>query len=219
MEFDKSRIFTALNADELKIGSKVIVADSLGRLKECVESNKNICTLINITNEDCAYRFETNNHAWLLAYLIEEPEEVYYVGYDLQQDMLTWCNDCKVYKHVFRKFHTLKEVSDWIAEHKKFEPIMRFYELGRQIQYYEHDEEDWCDVFEPKWDIFYEYRVKPEGLKWTDLDIGDAIRNKKTGARFQINGIDGRKKYDRHIYFHNMWYNDEELSEWEKVND
>lgn len=27
MEFDKSRVYTALNADELKVGSQVIVGD------------------------------------------------------------------------------------------------------------------------------------------------------------------------------------------------
>jgi len=34
MEFDKSKVYTTLNADELKIGSKVIVADDLGTLKQ-----------------------------------------------------------------------------------------------------------------------------------------------------------------------------------------
>ena len=29
MEFDKSKVYTALNADELEVGSMVIVADSL----------------------------------------------------------------------------------------------------------------------------------------------------------------------------------------------
>lgn len=33
MKFDKNKVFTALNADELPIGSKVIVADNLASLK------------------------------------------------------------------------------------------------------------------------------------------------------------------------------------------
>lgn len=33
MDFDKSKVYTALNADELKLGSKVIVADDLKTLK------------------------------------------------------------------------------------------------------------------------------------------------------------------------------------------
>ena len=36
MEFDKSRVFTTVNADELKVGSKVIVADNLASLKRRV---------------------------------------------------------------------------------------------------------------------------------------------------------------------------------------
>ena len=37
MKFDKSRVYTALNADELKVGSKVIVADSVRALKNAVK--------------------------------------------------------------------------------------------------------------------------------------------------------------------------------------
>lgn len=33
MEFDKSRVYSTLNADELKVGSKVIVAETLTHLK------------------------------------------------------------------------------------------------------------------------------------------------------------------------------------------
>lgn len=34
MEFDESRVYTALNADKLEVGSKVITADTLKQLKE-----------------------------------------------------------------------------------------------------------------------------------------------------------------------------------------
>ena len=39
MEFDKNKVYTALNADELKVGSKVIVANYLESLKAQVEAN------------------------------------------------------------------------------------------------------------------------------------------------------------------------------------
>ena len=39
MEFDRSRVYTALNADEVKPGSKVFVADSLAALKLKVKEN------------------------------------------------------------------------------------------------------------------------------------------------------------------------------------
>ena len=40
MEFDKSRVYTAINADELKVGSKVICASCLANLKEYVADYK-----------------------------------------------------------------------------------------------------------------------------------------------------------------------------------
>lgn len=36
MEFDKSKVYTALNADELKVGSKIIFADDLSSLQSRV---------------------------------------------------------------------------------------------------------------------------------------------------------------------------------------
>ena len=39
MEFDKSRVYTAVNADELRAGDKVIVANSLYYLKKQVEED------------------------------------------------------------------------------------------------------------------------------------------------------------------------------------
>lgn len=37
MKFDKSKLYTAVNADELKVGSKVFVADNLEELRTEVE--------------------------------------------------------------------------------------------------------------------------------------------------------------------------------------
>ena len=57
MEFDKSKVYTALNADELPIGSKCIFADNLTDLKKYVEHNYNIYTLFKIMGEDWFDRF------------------------------------------------------------------------------------------------------------------------------------------------------------------
>lgn len=75
MEFDKSRVYTALNADELKVGSKVIVADNISLLKSSLEE-RNVQTLESIRDESYACRFINNkNIPFLFAYLVEEPEE------------------------------------------------------------------------------------------------------------------------------------------------
>lgn len=76
MDFDKSRVYTALNADELKIGSEVIVADTLHLLKEMVQSNYETSILEKIYCDDCGCRFGTGGSiGFALAYLVSEPEE------------------------------------------------------------------------------------------------------------------------------------------------
>jgi len=39
MKFDKSRVYTAVNADELKIGSKCIFADTVKALRKKVQAD------------------------------------------------------------------------------------------------------------------------------------------------------------------------------------
>lgn len=86
MEFDKSRVYTALNADELKVGSKVILSDSLEGLREYVEEDNydamNI--LEEIKGEDFVARFFDGIASWNLAYLILEPEEKKLLWIDLK---------------------------------------------------------------------------------------------------------------------------------------
>ncbi|MGF7108213.1 hypothetical protein [Treponema pedis] len=50
MKFDKSRVYTALNAEELPIGSKCIFADSVKELKEGIRKNR-FDTLLGIADE------------------------------------------------------------------------------------------------------------------------------------------------------------------------
>lgn len=81
MEFDKNRVYTALNADELKVGSTVIVANDLWSLRGKVEEfdNSYEVTLSDIRSEAAIHRFKTSSgYAYLLAYLIEPPKELQY---------------------------------------------------------------------------------------------------------------------------------------------
>lgn len=80
MEFDKSRVYTALNADELKVGSTVFVADTLAYLKEVVnvERSDRRVKLDRIASECCESRFHANGNIWSLAYLISPPKEPKY---------------------------------------------------------------------------------------------------------------------------------------------
>lgn len=76
MEFDKAKVFTAVNASEVKIGSKGYFSDSFGHLKELV-SNNSLTHYGELTaiHPDYRYsRFEMDNTSnWLLFYLVEEP--------------------------------------------------------------------------------------------------------------------------------------------------
>lgn len=84
MVFDKSRVYTALNADELQVGSKIVAADSLGLLKKrvisvgCTDSRWPL-ELVSVDSEEEVYRFNVTQNgsdsAYELAYLVEEPEE------------------------------------------------------------------------------------------------------------------------------------------------
>ena len=79
MEFDLNRMYTVLNANEAKIGSKGYYADTLKELKEMVsdEINDKYGTLTKIADEGSLYRFRFNgitNMAYAFFYLVEEPK-------------------------------------------------------------------------------------------------------------------------------------------------
>lgn len=102
MEFDKSKVYTALNADELKVGSKVIIANTLEDLKNKVKMGGYEIKLVCIRPEDTMCRFEIECSKGLLqfalAYLVKESEEKKLKCADLKiGDIITNGNiDCMV---------------------------------------------------------------------------------------------------------------------------
>lgn len=83
MEFNKNRIYTAVNADELKIGSTVYVSDNMYYLKKCVEESLESSILTSILSEKEPKRFcISNNEKWQLVYLIEPPAEPKYKPFE-----------------------------------------------------------------------------------------------------------------------------------------
>lgn len=76
MKFDKLKVYTALNADEVKVGSKGYFADSLGGLRTQVEpGNTELKQLTAVTNDFNMSRFCTGSSAFVFFYLVEEPQE------------------------------------------------------------------------------------------------------------------------------------------------
>lgn len=103
MEFDKSRVYTALNADELKIGSTCIFADSLGALRDYVKSDCTKEMLKGIEDEHEEERFRSERDSlWHLAYLIEQPAEPKYKPFESVEEAMKaikahggWVKDTK----------------------------------------------------------------------------------------------------------------------------
>ena len=233
MEFQKSKVYTALNADELKIGSKVIVANSIGNLKELVEQNMaELSDLSRINNIYSDRRFVVNEDTdrtedFAFAYLVSVPEEKNWIVYVCRKypnkHYLTACREdawegaqkngakTKLFEG------TEKETTDWYEARKQFTDIIAAWEDGKTIQYNSgYGWEDCCNN-RPAWDITSQYRIKQEGLKWTDLKIGDIIRNGED--TFMIIGIDTDGVYDCHILAGDRWLKDTELESWEKVEE
>lgn len=80
MEFDKSKVYTALNADELKIGSKVIVGDTVEALRNRVQNGTTPLTLSEIRRDSYERRFRVEEYTepesvFSFVYLVSEPEE------------------------------------------------------------------------------------------------------------------------------------------------
>ncbi len=79
MDFDIKRVYTSVNADELKVGSKVICANTKSVLMGKVESNDDITELKDVLPDCYTNRFQAYLNEDLinynLCYLISEPEE------------------------------------------------------------------------------------------------------------------------------------------------
>ena len=75
MEFDKSRIFTTVNADELRVGDLVLLANTLTVLKEMIAEHYTPSKLVAIKSEDCLERFcDDDEDSFCLAYLVKRTE-------------------------------------------------------------------------------------------------------------------------------------------------
>lgn len=77
MKFDKSRVYTALNADELKVGSQIIVTDKLSKLEDGISDPRLIKILERVEPASWEHRFLCDDgFHYALAYLVKEPEVI-----------------------------------------------------------------------------------------------------------------------------------------------
>lgn len=137
MEFDKAKVYTALNADELKVCSKVIIGNTIEELRNRVQNGTTPLTLSEIRSDRYEKRFKVEEYkedsVFSFIYLISEPEE------------------------------------------KK--------------------------------------------LKWTDLKLGDVIKQKYSTISYLVTGIDSEGESGSHILVGKTWIEDVSLCNWVKVEE
>ena len=92
MNFDKSKVFTTLNADELKVGSKGYFTDNIKSLESVVQSEDYLAfgelEKIQEPNMSCRFRMKDSNTSFNLFYLVEEPEEEKFRPYSNPEEMI-----------------------------------------------------------------------------------------------------------------------------------
>jgi hypothetical protein len=124
MEFQRERVYTALNADELKPGDKVIVADNLADLKKEVEKG-NVHEIEDILSDCVNERFGVCGMAnYALAYLVERAEP------KTEHD----CQSCKYKNCGFKDFNTKNECDRWEAEVKAEMPELISLGNGQYVE-------------------------------------------------------------------------------------
>ena len=85
MEFDKQRVYTAVNADELKVGSKVICADTVKVLRKKVQADdyaQYVQPFIRLYDNGYDVQFLADCYTYNYAYLIEPPAEPKYKPFE-----------------------------------------------------------------------------------------------------------------------------------------
>ena len=236
MEFLTERCYTALNADELKFGSKVICAFSIAQLKERVEKGERISEVRQILSEDVEQRIKVYyNESYMsypFAYLVSTPKEKNWIVYlhrgssnPKDYYYLTACRsdrwetvkeDCGAKTKLFEG--TEDECENWYTSRRQFADIIAAWEDGKTIQYNSGNGWEDCCNNRPVWNVTIEYRIKPEGLKWTDLKIGDIIRKKhEDGYRFAMVIRIDTYSTEKRIGIGAEWLTYKGLEEWEKV--
>ena len=94
MKFDKSKVYTALNADKAKAGSKGYFAYNLAALEKTAEAGDGQpYELAEISGKDESCRFALKDERgellyFALFYLVEEPEEEKYRPYETTDEMI-----------------------------------------------------------------------------------------------------------------------------------
>ena len=229
MEFDKSKVYTALNADELKVGDKCIFANNLDSLKCKVEEGTDIRPIIRILNDSYERRFKTEVRGeYPFAYFISEPEKKKWIVYLCRtkgvKPYLTACESSR-WESAKERYGaktklfvgTEDEATNWYVPRRKFADVIAAWEDGEKVQLlYNHN---WISANDtPEWSPNYEYRIKPKCLKWNDLKVGDVIRRNDGLVESLVTVIDKYEDTGMHILA-GTWLSNRDLEDYYKVDE
>ena len=117
MEFDKSRVYTALNADELPIGSKCVFADTVKALRKKVQADdyvQYVQPFIRLHDNGYDVQFLAGCYLYAYAYLIEPPAEPKY----------------KPFESVDKAMEAIKKHGGWVG-YKCFSFLVTAYDKAR----------------------------------------------------------------------------------------
>lgn len=114
MIFDKSKVYTALNAEELLRGDKVYASDTIRGLIEKVRRNETPTRIIRIENDAWEQRFRCDLYDYSLVYLVERAPAKSYVPWTNKTcplecgDIITKCEKTgREYKYAILEIETM----------------------------------------------------------------------------------------------------------------
>ena len=136
MKFDKSKVYTALNADELKVGSKCIFADTASCLRQAVQDKEfdtHVQILTRVSDDDSVARFLTSsNYQWLYAYLIEPPAEPKYLPFASNN----------------KAMEAIKKHGGWVKHKNEQYSFITAIDIGEEDEYEIKIDDDWLSADE-----------------------------------------------------------------------
>lgn len=168
VKFDPKRVFTAVNADEVKTGSKGYVAGNLSGLRDALAFGKSLDKIVKINPETYSERFNIGDFSYTLFYLVEEPAEEEYRPYENFDELV---NDYK--EKLWGKEHAKYSNSPlfmptiWVAE-KDFPNNKYAIEASIYIELDNVYEVRICDKFIELRELFEKYTYldgSPLGMK------------------------------------------------------
>lgn len=135
MEFDKSRVYTALNADELPIGSKCVFADTIQVLKKLVETSVGLerLKLRNVQDDTNTCRFiDKTGTIFAFAYLIEPPAEPKY----------------KPFESIEKAMEAIRKHGGWVKHKNEQYSFITAIDIGEEDGYEIKIDDDWYSADE-----------------------------------------------------------------------